>query len=866
VPPPLRARWREEWLAEIAAAASGQRAPILRRALGAPIDALMTRRAAAASGGGQHRSRWSPLLPGRTDWLLAWRQMRRAPVVNTAAVLALAVGIGLTLVAWTVVRGVFHRPLPGPQGSDIYRVTDYDRAGGFGLDVDLHEFERRRALTTLAGLGAFNERPVAVGPADRSRVVIGAFVTTNTFRLLGVTPLAGRDLHDDDSRADGADSILIREPLAVREFGSVPAAVGATLEVDGRPRRVAGVIPANCRFPFISDLWIPFATTIAEGAPPERSLRMFGRLDRDATLESASRDMHALMLTAPARPNRDQLSVLIVPFGRPPGPPEQQLVAWSVIVVFALLLAVAAATVAHLMLARALARRHELAVCVALGASRRRLIVQLATEALAIGLAAAAAGTLGAGAALQWLQRTIPDLPYWVTFAVDGMSLLVVAALTVLATAVAGIVPALRATAPGAALTIASRTSTVRFGWFGSALIAAELAVAVGFLAAAASLGRGLLEIGQQSYALPMNEVAVSQLYYGAPAETQKPAYASLPPLERQAIWRAHAQRAVVAQRQLAGQLRELPGVRGAALASHFPGNESPVTPVAIDRDAGATSGARVVEVGDGYFTLLDARLLAGRDFSPSELETLAPVAVVNEPFARRRFGTPQVIGRQIRIETGAEPRPWRTIVGVVPDLGLSPAAPSRSDAIYVPLQPTTVIRVGVRRLPDPRVVTPAIHRMTRVLEPPAAVQWSQTLADQLAEPVLLFRGLGGSVLAMGAVALLLACTGIHALVAFAVAQRRREIAIRVALGAAPGEVARAVMGRTMWQLAAGAIAGAAIAFLLDAAIQRPFDLERIDALGLGGVFLLLLVAALAASIGPLRRALAVGPAETLRN
>ena len=866
-PASRRARWREEWLAEIEARAadSDSRRAIVRPALGAPIDAWLSRRTRPMTASPrQPLARISTVLPGRTDWLMAWRQMRRAPVINAAAVLALAVGIGLTLTAFTIVRGVFYLPLPGPDGSDLYRISDYDRAGGFGLDVDLHEFERRRrAVTTISALGAYNERPVTIGAADRSHVVIGAYVTTNTFRLLGVSTIAGRDFSDDDAQTD---VVLVRETLAVREFGSVTGALGATLPVDGKSRRIVGIVPANCAFPFISHLWIPFGTTMPDGPAPERSLRMFGRLAPGATTRTASGEMQALLLSGPPRPDAEQLAVFVVPFGRPPGPPEQQLIAWAVIAVFVLLLAVAAATVAHLMLARALARRHELAVCTALGASRMRLITQLVTEALVLGAIAAAMGTLGASASLGWLQRTIPDLPYWVRFDIGAEAALVVVGLTMFATVIAGVLPAIRATGRRAALTATARTSTVRFGWIGSALIATELAIAVGFLAAAVSLGRGLIGIGSHSYSLPMNEVAVSQLYYGAPPESQRPDYAALPQDERRAIWRAYNARAAGAQRQLVTQLLEQPGVRAVALGSHFPGNESPLRSVSIDRHPDVNQAARVVEIGPGYFALLNGRPLAGRDFTPHELQMGAPVAVVNEPFARRHYGNPsQAVGRHIQIIEDGARGVARPIVGVVPDLGVSPAAPSRSDGVYVPLSETTVVRVGVRRLPDPRVVTPALHQAARALEPRAVVQWTDTLTDQMAEPVLIYRGLGGAVTAMGGVALLLACTGIHALVAFAVAQRRREIAVRVALGASRTSVTRTVLMRTIWQLAIGIVFGAAIAVLLDEHVQRPFDLERTGFVVLAGVLVILIVAAFAACIVPLRRALSFGPAETLR-
>jgi hypothetical protein len=467
---------------------------------------------------------------------------------------------------------------------------------------------------------------------------------------------------------------------------------------------------------------------------------------------------------------------------------------------------------------------------------------------------------------LRWLQRTIPDLPYWVTFEVGRESLLVVAGLSALTAAVVGLGPAVRATGRHAALASSVRSSTLRLGWMGTALIALELAVAVGFLTTASALGRGLREVGAHSQQLPVNEVAVAQLYYGAPTESTHAAFSSLPPDRRRAIWRAHESRAAVAQRDLVGALLREPAVQAVALASHFPGNEPQLMPVETERGTGELFHTRIVEIGPHYLDVLKTRVIAGRDFTASELETQAPVAMVNELFARRYFGSIHVVDHRVRITSDGQPGQWRQIVGVVPDLGLSPAAPSRSDGVYIPLSPANVVRVGVRRAPDPRVIAPAIHEAARQREPRATVQWTQTLADQLAEPVLLYRGLGGAVLAMGGVALLLACTGMHALVAFAVAQRRREIAVRIALGATWTDVARSVLTRTFSQLACGAVLGGAIAVALDRGIQLPFDLERTGPGAMAGVLLMLVTAALAACVGPLRRALSFSPADTLRD
>jgi hypothetical protein len=275
------------------------------------------------------------------------------------------------------------------------------------------------------------------------------------------------------------------------------------------------------------------------------------------------------------------------------------------------------------------------------------------------------------------------------------------------------------------------------------------------------------------------------------------------------------------------------------------------------------------VSAGRGYLDVLRSTPTLGRFFHDDELATDRPVAMVNEPFVRKFFAGANPLGRLIRTTDAPGPTggPWRAIVGVLPDLALNPGDPARADGIYLPLTPDTVIRVGVAATGHPLSTMPALHREALSLEPRPQVQWTATLAEQLAEPMTAFRAFGLALTALGGVAVLLSCLGTYAIVAFSVAQRRREIAIRVAMGAGPREVAAAVMAATARQLLAGTALGGALGI----AIQQLLGLIPIVLADTGVAAPALIVGVVAASgvlacAGPLRRALALHPGEWLKD
>ncbi len=813
------------------------------------------------------------MLSSSPELVLALRATRRTPLLTAVAAVSIAIGVGLATAAFTVLRETTFGTLPVPEGERVVALRDVDRAGGWDLPVEHAEFARRRAaLRSFDDVAGYRTRRLLVersGGGEGGAVTNAVYVTVNAFEVLRAAPAAGRTF--DGTDAAGGEAIVVSDGLARALAAEPRAAVGLRVVIEGRSRTVVGVMPAGFRFPYDHDVWLPLPLTpTGSGAEP---LAMFGRLAPSVGLATARAELAVVAAAAPVMAGAPpEPHHRVVGFTRSALGAGVEVLFVSVVAALVLLLLVSSANVANLLLARTAARTRDIAVRAALGASRARIAFQLFLEALAIAVAGATLGVAGARRALGWFRGAVPDLPYWADLALDPLVVGFAALLTVLAAAVAGVVPARRATAIGIAEALKESGGGIRFGRLSAVLVATELAVAVGFLSGAATLGRGLMTFGYRGYGLPAERVLVAQLYHGQPPALLAPDA----PAERSArreVWRAFLEDNARMQAELAVRLQAAPGVRAVAFASHLPGNDPATAMVEVEGGAGAVRRTtRLVEVGAGFFPLLDARLVLGRGFDAHELAGRGTVAIVNAPFAQRMFGGAHPIGRRVRIVTagtGGAPDsagPWLEVVGVAPDLGLNPGDPARADGVYVPLAPTNVVRIAIRTDADPRTLVPALHRFALGLPQRVEVQWSLPLAAQLAQPVALFRGFGVGLTAVGAIALLLASAGLYAILALSVTQRRREIAVRLALGAGAATVLRAVLRRSVSQIGVGVLAGGAIGFgILQAIRSLPFDISRGGALTLATAALLMGLAGAAACVVPVRRALAIRPMDLLR-
>jgi predicted permease len=797
----------------------------------------------------------------------AFRMLRKAPGLSMLAIVALAFALGLTTAAFSVVRAVFWSTLPFPDADRIVMVTDYHRAGRYNVYISAEAFTRRAAQArSFESLAAFSTRNVLLGSETSGSVARAAFITPNAFDVIQARAAVGRGPQPQDGQPGAPPVVILSHHLWQARYGADPAIVGRDVHVGGERRTVVGIMPAGFRFPEKEELWIPISLA-AQGATAEW-LKVFGKLRAGVNIAQAEAELAVIAGQETSwRYKPGELVQIVRPYTRGFGGGDEQPVFYAVVAALVLLLLVAAANVANLLLARNAGRMKELALRAALGAGRARLATQLLLEAFVLCAVAAVLGYAGATAALGWFARMTDEFPFWVTFGLNSAVAAFVGVLVLLATAAAGIAPALKASRVSATEILkqsGGATPGLHFGRWSAALIVAEFAIAVALLGTASTLSRGLLGFSYEKYGLPASEVLISQVYFGQPPKLDAAGDAPA----RRAVWREFMRETTARTRRIEEQLRALPGVRAVTFAWYFPGNDMEMTRVRIAAESGSVDTTTcVMEASLNYFEVLGANLLAGRMFTADEYVEQPRVAIVNEPFAKRHFAGRNPLGTKIQIApTGTEGGRWVEIIGVAPDLGLNPGDPSRSDGIYIPLTPTNVTRAAIRTSADPRALIPAVHQIVLREAPAAQVQWSMTLEENIAETVNVFRALGSALVALGGIALLLSTASLYAIVAFTVTQRTREIGIRMALGAQRHHVLRALLSKQALQLSCGGAMGAALNLALFQLVKLlPFPMESGGAASSASFAAVLLAAGLAACLIPARRALRIHPMDALR-
>ncbi|MEM7414223.1 MAG: ABC transporter permease [Gemmatimonadota bacterium] len=808
-------------------------------------------------------------LRSSTDLRLALRASARAPFVTMLTLLSLTTGIFAALTGWTWIVGSMFSDLPFEGGDRIVLVEDYNLTGRHSISVSPEEFRRRRTeLGSFEYLSAFVQQNVVIGEEADTREVRQALLASWDFlHMTGVAPLLGRLPAQDDVRPGAPPVIVLPHAAWVTFGGASPEVIGQPIEVGGIRRTVIGVMPEGFGFPWSDDLWIPVDVRDVEG-----SLRLVGKMKSDVDLSAARVEAAAVSRPDPAMTQAgDVVEHVVAGVTRPMVNDSEVFVLAAPIAVLVLILLVMATNVANLMLARNARRSTELAIRGALGASRTRVVGQLVAEVAVLVVIAAGLGTWASQYAIG-LFTTRVDLPFFTDYSLDATALLFVGALSLLVTFVAGVAPARRATgrSPGDALRDGGRGAAgVRFGRLTGTLIVAQVAICVGFLSAATLLGQSLMSYTFERYGLPAEETLVAQLYFGFPRELNDPT-TGLSDDERQAQQLSFMEEATRKRELIADAAAMIEGVRMTAYGSRFPGNESDQLRIEVEHSDEPIERVESAEAGPGYFDLVDAGPVQGRLFEAGEFTREARVVLVNEPFVRERLQGANAIGRRIRVFAADSERdenaPWSTIVGVVPDLGLNPGNPDRSAAVYRPLPETNVVRMALRGDGDPGLWTPQLVEVIRRVDPDIRVQWSRTLADQMNQPVAIFRGMGAAFLALGALALILSAASIHALTGVTVTRRTRELGIRQALGASRGSIVHAVLSRTALQLIVGSICGAALAaLLLRLAVVMPWEIRQGNPAALAIVVGALALAGTTALAQPLGRALAIRPADAMR-
>ncbi|MEO7987573.1 MAG: ABC transporter permease, partial [Gemmatimonadales bacterium] len=846
----------------IAAGMAPQAARLAARQSFGDVESIEAECRRAATRGLRTRTRRMTMNELRQDLQYGLRTLRRSPGFAFAAILTLALGIGANTAVFSMVRGVLLRPLPYRDGGQlVFLKQPATQVGVPDAGFSVKEFEDFRAANhSLQGLAEYHSMPfILLGRGEPRRVQSGV-VSANFFDLMGVRPLLGRTFRPGEDALGVAPVLVLSYAFWRNELGGDPAIVGRTFEMNDRIHTVIGVLPPIPQYPNENDLYMPTSACPFRSAPATiegrrfRMLRVLGRLAPGATLAGAQSELETVAARMHAA--YPESYAASQGFGISATPLQEELTVRArptLMLLFgtaAFVLLIACANVANLTLARLVRRERELALRSALGADRRRLLRQLLVEGTLLSLAGGVFGLALAASALHLLTAFAEQFtPRAGEIRIDGTVLgftLVVS----LATGIAfGVLPALPARLnlagslkDGAAATSGGRSSRIR-----AALVVGQVAVSVVLLVAAGLLARSLRELQRVDPGFDTDHVLTMALDLN---------------------WSRYTTNALVLDfhRRLEERLANQAGIVSTASVLTFPlsgrrpfGFDFQIAGRPADPD-GSVPRADFRSVSPGYLATLGIPLVTGRNFTANDDAEAPEVVLVNQSLAGKYWGKENPLGQRVSADSG---KSWSTIVGVVGDVRQYGLEAGPADEMYAPFAQSPV-REGqflVRTTADFIAVGKRVADAVHALDPAQPVSGLATLdqlrSESLASPRLIALLLG----LFSLLALLITCAGLAGVIAFSVGQRSQEIGVRMALGAARGEVLGMIVLEGLRLVAAGLVLGVAGALLLTRLLTAHlFRIQATDPVTFVATAAVLLGVAVAACLVPARRAASVDP------
>jgi putative ABC transport system permease protein len=836
------------------------------------------------------------------DVKLGFRMLVKYPGLTVVGGLAMAFAIWVGAVAFEIVMLFANPTLPLPDGDRIVHLRNWDVEASDPEPRALHDFVLwRQAMRSVTDFGAWQDVTRNLTGSDGEARPVGlAAITASGFRVAATPPLLGRALVPADEQAGAPPVVVLGYDLWWTRFTGDSAIVGQTVRLGDVYATVTGVMPEGFKFPVAHDAWMPFRPSVLDQEPLQGpAITIFGRLAAGATLDDAQAELTALGQRAALElpDTHEHLQAQVVPYANMFGGfsmADDSFGIFVLIQVFVVMLVVlVCGNVALLLFARAATREGEIIVRSALGASRRRIVVQLFAEALVLGGVAATVGLAGAGFVLsRWglsfLDANMGAIPFWFDPRLSPATVLYACVLTVLGAAIAGALPGLKVTRGIGARLRAGTTGggALRFGGVWTAVIVAQVAVTVAFPAIALVEVKELQRVRSYEVGFADDEYLAVQLALDAApgADAGGDAMAA-------AADRARFGTVVETLRQ---RLGAEPGVVGVTFADRLPRDNYSYRRVFLDDSASIAAAVvpeggrrlrytKIAYVDPSYFDVLEAPILAGRGFQAADLAPAAGVAIVDQGFVDQVLLGRNPIGQRVRINTDAAPvteaqadsLPWIEIVGLVKELGMVGAAETdRGAGLYFPAAPGSGFppQMLIHTRGEPMAVVPRLRAVAGTVDPTLRLAELQPM-DEVASDLVWILGMWLRItLGMTAVALLLSLAGIYAVLSFAVARRTREIGVRVALGAHRRRVLVAIFRRPLAQVGLGIVAGAILVGLgrMAAARTTQFD-SWPDGLSGGQIALLAAYAAfmlgvcLLACLVPTRRALRIEPIVAMR-
>jgi len=787
------------------------------------------------------------------------RMLMKNPGFTLTAVITLALGIGATSVIFSFVNGILLRPLPYRDSDRLVLLDETaPKRGIASMGVSYPDFlDWREQNRVFTGVAAYNGGvDYTLSGSGEPEELTCAWVSYNTFEVLGVAPILGRTFTIEEERWKNGLVVILSHGLWARRFDAKPDVIGRTIALNNRSHTVIGVMPPGFKFPAVADLWVPMPPVVGERT--DHGWSAIARLKPGVTIEQAQSEM-----TAVARHIEEQnpvtnegLGVKLIPLreGLAGGYRKALLILMGVV---GLVLLIACVNVANLLLARASARAKEVAIRTAMGAGRWRIFRQLLTESLVLGVMGGALGLMLAFWGLDLLLAAIPiDLPFWMKFELDGRVLGFTAGVTLLTALIFGAAPALQVSKVdlnealkegGRSSSGAERHQTLR------SLVVAEVALSLVLLIGAGLMMRSFMRLQHTSLGFnPENLLTLSLNVPMAKYDRMEKFYAFY--------------------KELLERIRAMPGVDAAGAVSNLPlGGGSWEDSLTVEGYPALSVGqAQMINftvITPNYFRAMGIPLLIGRDFNDADTGASTNVTIIDERLAREYWPNESPIGKRVRFGPPEDKAPWYTIVGVVGAVKNESLNLTRRKTVYIAnaQYPLDDMSLAIRAM-NPENLAPAIQRQVKAMDPDLPIINMRTLNEVVSRSVWqprLYAILFG---VFAAVALALASVGLYGVMAYSVSERSREIGIRMALGAQQRDVLKLVVAQGMTLTLIGIGVGLAAALALTRLMRSLlFEVSVTDPLTFAGLAALLSVVALLACYLPARRATKVDPMVSLK-
>lgn len=798
------------------------------------------------------------------DLRLGLRTLRKSPALTLVSVLALTFGIGLTTMMFSIVYGAMLRGLPFPDGDRILVVWRTNPSEGIERQsLPIQDFaDYRDQQQSFAQFGAYTSGTMNVSGVDRAERYSGTWTTAGVLDMTGVTPVLGRTLRPGEDTPGGSRVAILGYAMWQERFGGQSSVVGSSIRVNGEPYEVVGVMPEGFRYPDNGQLWLPMQTDpLASVRGQGPFVQVIGKLQPGVSTDAAGAELATIagrLATAHPESNKDFTAVAQPFVAAFMGDGPARLL-WTMLGAVFFVLLIACSNVANLLLDRAAHRSKEVGVRSALGASRGQIIRIFLSESFVLAALGTVFGVLLAKVGMGVFTRAIVDTdpPFFIQIELYPPVLLFAIGVSLLATLLAGLIPAMQASRPDIAEVLKDESrgaSSLRIGKLSKVLVIFEVALSCGLLVAAGLMIKSVTKANSRDTGFAMSSVFTARV--GFPSSYTD----------------------TVAQAQFFEQLAEraagLPGVEAAAIASGLPGaqqgfgqNLLMLDGRSYERNVDLPS-ARVGSVSAGFFNTLEIPLRQGRVFDGTDRAGSLPVAIVNERFVRQHYPDGEALGKRVRLGGLESTDAWLTIVGVIPDLFAGDPEDPRPPLVFRPFAQarSAFAYVATRTAGDPMTLAAPVREAVASIDPDIPIYWPMTLEAAVAEPLWFVRVFGTMFAIFGLVALFLASIGLYAVMSFAVSRRTREVGIRMALGSSPARVVRLIFTHGAWQLgiglAIGLVLAAGISRLLDVIL---FDVQPLDPVVFAAVAATLAAAGSLACLLPARRATRVDPAEAMR-